>query len=123
MCDEVCQISGWLGWLVFLLMLAGALGWFQWRQYREARRRERLEREYDRQLHQHRVARIRARPPRVVRIGRLREPVEVLDEPDPERSRPGRIRHRNGESAEVDPETLECLQRRARRRERTTLIA
>ncbi len=59
---------------------------------------------------------------RIVEIGSQREKVEVLDEPLPpivrqnERLSPGRvgrIKHANGENAEIDYDTLKALMRRA----------
>jgi hypothetical protein len=59
---------------------------------------------------------------RIVEIGSLREPVEVLDEPRPApEERTGRIKHRNGENAAISFETLQELMgvaREARRAER-----
>lgn len=58
---------------------------------------------------------------RIVEIGSLREPVEVLDEPCPApEERTGRIKHRNGENVAISFETLEELMavaREARRAE------
>lgn len=52
---------------------------------------------------------------RIVEIGVLREPVEILDEPwpAPER-RIGRIKHGNGENVDISFETLEELMAVAR---------
>lgn len=59
---------------------------------------------------------------RIVEIGSLREPVEVLDEPRPApEERTGRIKHRNGENVAISFETLQELMavaREARRAER-----
>ena len=61
---------------------------------------------------------------RIVEIGSLREPVEVLDEPWPApHERIGRIKHRNGENVAIDFETLHELMavaRQARRGVRRT---
>lgn len=52
---------------------------------------------------------------RIVEIGSLREPVEVLDEPrPPPEERTGRIKHRNGENVAISFETLEELMAVAR---------
>ena len=60
---------------------------------------------------------------RIVEIGSLREPVEVLDEPRPApEERTGRIKHRNGENVAISFETLQELMdvaRAARRAEHT----
>lgn len=59
---------------------------------------------------------------RIVEIGRLREKVEILDEPMPpiirqreqlSPGRIGRIKHANGENAAIDHETLRALMQRA----------
>ena len=51
----------------------------------------------------------------IVEIGSLREPVELVEAPrPPPRERVGRIRHANGENAEIDHDTLERLRERAR---------
>lgn len=51
----------------------------------------------------------------IVEIGSLREPVELLETPrGAPRARVGRIRHANGENAEIDLATLELLMARAR---------
>lgn len=61
---------------------------------------------------------------RIVEIGSLREPVEVLDEPRPApEERIGRIKHRNGENVAISFDTLQQLvavAREARRGDRTT---
>ena len=52
---------------------------------------------------------------RIVEIGSLREPVEVLDEPrPPPEERVGRIKHRNGENVDISFETLQELMALAR---------
>jgi hypothetical protein len=52
---------------------------------------------------------------RTVEIGSLREPVEILDEPlPPPEERIGRIKHRNGENATINFETLQELMSVAR---------
>ena len=52
---------------------------------------------------------------RIVEIGSLREPVEVLDEPAPHPERKiGRIKHGNGENVDIDYETLQELVETAR---------
>ena len=58
---------------------------------------------------------------RIVEIGVLREPVEILDEPwpGPER-RIGRIKHGNGENVDISFETLEELMAVARQVRRET---
>ena len=60
---------------------------------------------------------------RIVEIGGLREPVEVLDEPWPApEERIGRIKHRNGENVDISFDTLQELMtvaREARRGART----
>lgn len=60
---------------------------------------------------------------RIVEIGILREPVEILDEPwPPPEERIGRIKHRNGENVDISFDTLQALMtlaRQARREART----
>lgn len=60
---------------------------------------------------------------RIVEIGSLREPVEVLDEPQPApEERVGRIKHRNGENVAITFDTLQALvsvAREARREARS----
>jgi len=52
---------------------------------------------------------------RIVEIGSLREPVEVVDEPYPApEERIGRIRHQNGENVDITFETLQELMAVAR---------
>jgi len=52
---------------------------------------------------------------RIVEIGSLREPVEVVDEPWPApEERIGRIRHQNGENVDITFETLQELMAVAR---------
>lgn len=52
---------------------------------------------------------------RIVEIGSLREPVEVLDEPRPAPDeRIGRIKHRNGENVAISFDTLQELMAVAR---------
>ena len=52
---------------------------------------------------------------RIVEIGSLREPVEVLDEPSPPpEGRIGRIKHGNGENADISFDTLRELMSVAR---------
>ena len=52
---------------------------------------------------------------RIVEIGSLREPVELVEAPrGGRRPRLGRIRHANGENSEIDLATLERLMARAR---------
>lgn len=52
---------------------------------------------------------------RIVEIGSLREPVEVLDEPSPPpEERIGRIKHKNGENVAISFETLQQLMEVAR---------
>lgn len=52
---------------------------------------------------------------RIVEIGILREPVEVLDEPRPApEERIGRIKHRNGENVDISFDTLQELMAVAR---------
>ncbi len=52
---------------------------------------------------------------RIVEIGSLREPVEVLDEPSPApNERIGRIKHRNGENVAISFDTLQELMAVAR---------
>ena len=59
----------------------------------------------------------------LIEIGSLREPVELVEAPEP-RGRPGRIRHANGEWSEIDHETLRTLRERARAaRSRAVLFA
>lgn len=64
---------------------------------------------------------------RIVEIGILREPVEILDEPRPApEERIGRIKHRNGENVQISFETLQALvavAREVRRGERATGVA
>jgi hypothetical protein len=61
---------------------------------------------------------------RIVEIGSLREPVEVIDEPRPAPGeRIGRIKHRNGENVAISFDTLQELMaaaREARRGARST---
>lgn len=58
---------------------------------------------------------------RIVEIGSLREPVEVLDEPWPApEERIGRIKHRNGENVAIDFETLQELMAVAREARRSS---
>lgn len=58
---------------------------------------------------------------RIVEIGSLREPVEVLDEPWPEpEKRIGRIKHQNGENVDISFETLQELMAVAREARRET---
>ncbi|TDJ16942.1 MAG: hypothetical protein E2O65_09155 [Gammaproteobacteria bacterium] len=60
---------------------------------------------------------------RIVEIGSLREPVEILDEPCPApEKRIGRIKHHNGENVAISFDTLQelmTLAREARRGART----
>ncbi len=60
---------------------------------------------------------------RIVEIGSLREPVEILDEPFPApEERIGRIKHQNGENVDISFDTLQELMavaRQARRGART----
>ncbi len=60
---------------------------------------------------------------RIVEIGSLREPVEILDEPWPApEERIGRIKHGNGENVDISFDTLQELMtvaRAARRDART----
>ena len=59
---------------------------------------------------------------RIVEIGSLREPVEVLDEPRPApEERVGRIKHQNGENVAIDFETLQELMEVARQARRGAL--
>ena len=52
---------------------------------------------------------------RIVEIGSLREPVEILDEPQPPpEERIGRIKHENGENVAISFETLQELMTVAR---------
>lgn len=52
---------------------------------------------------------------RIVEIGSLREPVEILDEPWPApEERIGRIKHSNGENVAISFETLQELMAVAR---------
>ena len=52
---------------------------------------------------------------RIVEIGGLREPVEVVDEPWPApEERVGRIKHHNGENVDITFETLQDLMAVAR---------
>lgn len=52
---------------------------------------------------------------RIVEIGSLREPVEILDEPWPApEERIGRIKHRNGENVDISFDTLQELMEVAR---------
>jgi len=52
---------------------------------------------------------------RIVEIGCLREPVEVLDEPWPgPEERIGRIKHQNGENVDISFDTLQALMSVAR---------
>ena len=58
---------------------------------------------------------------RIVEIGSLREPVEILDEPRPAPDeRIGRIKHRNGENVAISFETLQELMEAARDARRNT---
>lgn len=57
---------------------------------------------------------------RIVEIGSLREPVEVLDEPcPPPEERIGRIKHNNGENVAISFETLQKLMEVARESRRS----
>ncbi len=59
---------------------------------------------------------------RIVEIGSLREPVEVIDEPLPApEDRIGRIRHHNGENVDITFETLQELMEVAREARREAL--
>lgn len=59
---------------------------------------------------------------RIVEIGSLREPVEVLDEPSPApEERIGRIKHGNGENVAITYETLQELMAVAREARRGAL--
>jgi hypothetical protein len=52
---------------------------------------------------------------RIVEIGNLREPVEILDEPCPApEEKIGRIKHRNGENVAINFDTLQELMTIAR---------
>ncbi len=52
---------------------------------------------------------------RIVEIGSLREPVEILDEPSPAPDEQiGRIKHRNGENVAISFDTLQELMAVAR---------
>ncbi|MEE9267160.1 MAG: hypothetical protein V3V86_10570 [Gammaproteobacteria bacterium] len=52
---------------------------------------------------------------RIVEIGSLREPVEILDEPRPApEEQIGRIKHRNGENVAISFDTLQELMTIAR---------
>jgi hypothetical protein len=52
---------------------------------------------------------------RIVEIGSLREPVEILDEPCPApEERIGRIKHQNGENVAISFDTLQELMAMAR---------
>ena len=56
---------------------------------------------------------------RIVEIGCLREPVEILDEPWPApEERIGRIKHRNGENVAISFDTLQELMEVARQARR-----
>lgn len=57
---------------------------------------------------------------RIVEIGVLREPVEILEEPRPApEERIGRIKHRNGENVDISFETLQELMAVAREARRS----
>lgn len=59
---------------------------------------------------------------RIVEIGSLREPVEVIDEPLPgPEERIGRIKHHNGENVDITFETLHELMEVAREARRESL--
>ena len=61
---------------------------------------------------------------RIVEIGSLREPVEVLDEPSPApEEHIGRIKHQNGENVAISFETLQELMTVAREARRGALDA
>ena len=114
MCDAMCGFVGSLGLLVFLGLLASLLGWLQYRQFRSWRRRQ--------VLHRHRIEQVRSFPrnrlserrPRCVQIGRLRETVEILDEPATQHDDAVvRIKHSNGENVRIDYATLRELMRKA----------
>ena len=56
---------------------------------------------------------------RIVEIGGLREPVEILDEPWPApEERIGRIKHGNGENVDISFDTLQGLMAVARQARR-----
>ena len=59
----------------------------------------------------------------LIEIGSLRELVELVETPlPPPRERLGRIRHANGENAEIDHATLERLRERARTAARRAVL-
>lgn len=60
---------------------------------------------------------------RIVEIGNLREPVEILDEPCPApEEKIGRIKHRNGENVAISFDTLQELVTIAREARRDARI-
>ena len=114
MCDLQCEIIGSLSLLVFLGMFIGLLGWLQYRRIRTWRRRQALRRHRDEQALGFPQNRLSTRRTRCVQIGRLRETVEILDEPVTQRDDAVvRIKHRNGENVKIDYATLRSLMREA----------
>ena len=114
MCDAGCELIGSLGLLVVLGMFAGLFGWLQVRQYCAWRRRQALRRYRSEQVRRFPRTRLTLRQPRRVQIGRLRETVEILDEPVTcHDDAVVRIKHGNGENVKIDYATLRRLMRSA----------
>ncbi|MDH3712619.1 MAG: hypothetical protein OET44_02090 [Gammaproteobacteria bacterium] len=114
MCDAMCGFVGSLGLMIFLGIFLGLLGWLQYCQFRGWRRRRVLHRHRNEQVRSFPQNRLSARRPRCVQIGRLRETVEILDEPATQNDDAVvRIKHRNGENVKIDYATLRELMRSA----------
>ncbi len=114
MCDLQCEIVGSLGLLAFLGLFAVLLGWLQYRRLRTWRRHQALRQHRNEQARSFPQNRLSARNTRCVQIGRMRETVEILDEPvTPRDDAVVRIKHRNGENVKIDYATLRSLMRSA----------
>lgn len=123
MCDAMCGFVGSLGLLVFLGLLASLLGWLQYCQFRSWRRRRILHRHRSEQVRSFPRNRLSERRLRCVQIGRLRETVEILDEPATQHDDAVvRIKHSNGENVKIDYATLRELMRKAEPRCRPTRL-
>jgi len=123
MCDAGCELIGSLGLLIFLGIFGGLFGWLQLSQYRAWRRRQALLRHRSEQVRCFAQNRLAQRQPRRVQIGRLRETVEILDEPASQQDDAVvRIKHRNGENVKIDYATLRQLMRSAEPRQVTARL-
>ena len=125
MCDAMCGFVGSLGLLILLGIFAALLGWLQYRRIRGWRRRQVLHQRRSEQARSFPENRLSARTTRRVQIGRLRETVEILDEPVTQcDDAVVRIKHRNGENVRIDYATLRELMRSAEGQcRRTHLLA